>query len=266
MRARSIKPGICDNEVLGTADPFYTLLFERLWMIADREGRLEDRPLRIKAQAFPYRDGLDVEPMLKWLTKEGFISRYEAGGKRIIQVLMFSRHQSPHKNEQGSVLPPMEAHASCKVIAKHNHGSAMDALTPSSLTADCLPPDSSITSASATPADDSPEWWDEFKSTYPSRAGDQGWRKAQRAAHARISEGHTPIEMIDGARRYRAFCDLTQKIGTEYVKQACTFLGPDKPFTQPWKAPPTKAQARQDRSVNATLQWLSEEDSKDAPH
>jgi hypothetical protein len=43
MRARSIKPGICDNEILGTADPLYTLLFERLWMMADREGRLEDR-------------------------------------------------------------------------------------------------------------------------------------------------------------------------------------------------------------------------------
>lgn len=150
MRARSIKPGICDNEVLGTADPFYSLLFERLWMIADRKGRLEDRPLRIKAQAFPYRDGLDVEPMLAWLANEGFIARYEIEGKRYIQVLTFWKHQSPHKNEQESVIPPMPAPSTTKEVPKHNHGSAMDALTPSSLTPDCglLTPDCSALATS----------------------------------------------------------------------------------------------------------------------
>lgn len=136
MRARSIKPGICDNEVLGTADPFYTLLFERLWMIADREGRLEDRPLRIKAQAFPYRDGLDVEPMLAWLTQNGFIARYEAEGKRLIQILAFLKHQSPHKHEQESALPPMAVDGTTKVSMPANQGSADYALTPSSLTPD----------------------------------------------------------------------------------------------------------------------------------
>jgi hypothetical protein len=137
VRARSIKPGICDNEVLGTADPFCTLLFERLWMIADREGRLEDRPLRIKAQAFPYRDGLDVEPLLAWLADNGFIARYEAGGKRLIQILAFLKHQSPHKHEQESVLPPMAVDDTTKVVTPANQGSADYALTPSSLTPDC---------------------------------------------------------------------------------------------------------------------------------
>lgn len=147
MRARSIKPGICDNEVLGTADPFYTLLFERLWMIADREGRLEDRPLRIKAQAFPYRDGLDVEPMLAWLSENGFIARYEVDGKRFIQILAFLKHQSPHKHEQESVLPPMAVDDTTKVSKPANHGSADYALTPSSLTPDSGPPDCSALAA-----------------------------------------------------------------------------------------------------------------------
>lgn len=153
MRARSIKPGICDNEVLGTADPFYTLLFERLWMIADREGRLEDRPLRIKAQAFPYRDGLDIEPMLAWLHANGFIARYEADGKKIIQILAFLKHQSPHKHEQESALPPMAVDGTTKVSAPANQGSADYALTPSSLTPDCglLTPDSGSLAAGAAP-------------------------------------------------------------------------------------------------------------------
>ena len=153
MRARSIKPGICDNEVLGTADPFYTLLFERLWMIADREGRLEDRPLRIKAQAFPYRDGLDVEPMLAWLANEGFIVRYEIDGKRYIQVLEFKKHQKPHANEQDSVIPPpRKEQSTTKAVPEHNQGSAMDALNPSSLNPDSGPPDSGSLASAAPPA------------------------------------------------------------------------------------------------------------------
>jgi hypothetical protein len=45
------------------------------WMLADREGRLEDRPARIKAEAFPYWPVVDVENLLKSLTQTGFITR-----------------------------------------------------------------------------------------------------------------------------------------------------------------------------------------------
>lgn len=83
-----------------------------------------------------------------------------------------------------------------------------------------------------------PEWFLDFKLAYPNRAGDQGWRRAQKAANARISEGHTVDEFLAGARRYAEFCAATGKTGTEYVKQACGFLGPDKPFLLPWTLPP----------------------------
>jgi hypothetical protein len=104
-RARNIKPGLFKNEILGVADPLYTLLFEGLWLLADREGRLEDRPLRIKAEIFPYREGLDVVAMLSWLETQGFILRYSSNGLALIQILQFAKHQSPHKNEVPSTLP-----------------------------------------------------------------------------------------------------------------------------------------------------------------
>lgn len=107
-RARNIKPGLFKNEILGVADPLYTLLFEGLWLLADREGRLEDRPLRIKAEIFPYRDGIDTNAMLGWLTANGFIRRYRAGGLAFIEVIEFVKHQNPHKNEPDSVLPSSE--------------------------------------------------------------------------------------------------------------------------------------------------------------
>jgi len=104
-RARNIKPALFKNEVLGVADPLFTLCFEGLWLLADREGRLEDRPLRIKAEIFPYRDGLNIENILDWLASSGFIVRYQYGENRYIQVVNFAKHQNPHKNEVASEIP-----------------------------------------------------------------------------------------------------------------------------------------------------------------
>ena len=115
-RARSLKPALFRNEILGTADPFYTLLFESLWLIADREGRLEDRPIRIKADTFPYREGIDIDVMLTWLHDNGFIIRYDsrnyasgsgknASHSRFIQIVNFLKHQNPHRNEAESIIP-----------------------------------------------------------------------------------------------------------------------------------------------------------------
>jgi hypothetical protein len=105
MRARNIKPGFFTNELLGTYDPIVSLLFAGLWCLADKDGRLEDRPLRIKAELFPYRDSLDVNGYLTVLERDGFITRYEVGGKGYIQVEAFERHQSPHHTEKARGYP-----------------------------------------------------------------------------------------------------------------------------------------------------------------
>ena len=104
-RTRYLRPGFFKNETLASLTPYHRLLFAGLWLIADRAGRLEDRPRRIKAELFPY-DDLTVEAvnrMLDDLTEgDGFIERYEAGGVRIIQIRKWSEHQRPHSNEARS--------------------------------------------------------------------------------------------------------------------------------------------------------------------
>ena len=142
-RARNIKPGLFKNEILGVADPIYTLLFEGLWVLADREGRIEDRPLRIKAEIFPYREGLNIDEMLNWLQTNGFIRRYVARGKKCIVVCEFVKHQNPHKNESDSELPapegegpnPEEIGRSTEIIGSARADSlSSDSLIPDSLT------------------------------------------------------------------------------------------------------------------------------------
>lgn len=144
-RARNVKPGFFKNEILGAADPLYSLLFEGLWILADRAGRLEDRPMRIKGEIFPYREGIDANAMLEWLQSEGFINRYSVAGKRYILVIEFEKHQNPHKNESESVIPPPE-----KI------GTASETIGPTradSLSTDSLIPDSLSTDP---PSTDSP--------------------------------------------------------------------------------------------------------------
>lgn len=119
-RARNIKPSIFKNELLGEADPLLTILFQGLWCLADREGRLEDRPKRIKAEIFPYREFQDFNGYLTVLQQLGFIDRYLHDGAAIIQVVNFLKHQSPHKTEKPSELPERsEKSTSCPLTVKH---------------------------------------------------------------------------------------------------------------------------------------------------
>lgn len=92
MRIRSIKPGFFNNDELAELRPLTRLLFIGLWCLADRRGRLEDRPRRIKAELLPY-DDFDAGEMLAELERAAFVTRYESGGLALIQINTFEEHQ-----------------------------------------------------------------------------------------------------------------------------------------------------------------------------
>ncbi|CAG9265721.1 Conserved phage protein [Burkholderia diffusa] len=104
-RARNIKPGTMENEELAALPSLHRLLWIYLWMLADREGRLEDRPSRIKALALPY-DEANADAILRDLHNAGFIVRYVVDKRRYIQIPNFTKHQTPHRNEKPSAIPP----------------------------------------------------------------------------------------------------------------------------------------------------------------
>lgn len=115
-RSRNIKPGFFSNDVLAELDPLTRLLFIGIWTLADRAGRLEDRPKRIKAEVMAY-DNCDVGVMLDELQASGFILRYEAQGVRVIQVLTWDKHQNPHVKEAESTLPTPDQNSASTVQA-----------------------------------------------------------------------------------------------------------------------------------------------------
>ena len=74
-RIRSIKPDFFVNDELGALSPTTRLLFIGLWTQADREGRLHDRPKRLKVMLLPY-DDVDIEEAISELADSGHIIRY----------------------------------------------------------------------------------------------------------------------------------------------------------------------------------------------
>lgn len=107
MRARNIKPGFFKNEVLAQMSEKARLLFVGLWCCADRDGLLEDRPDRIRADVFPY-DMSKIDNLISELEKNGFVHRYSSQGINVIKVVAFLDHQRPHHTEAKSKMPRQE--------------------------------------------------------------------------------------------------------------------------------------------------------------
>lgn len=204
-RARNIKPATMENEDLAALPCETRLLFIYLWMLADREGRLEDRPKRIRAQAFPYDTTFDVDRMLSDLQASAFILRYTVEGQGFIQITNFIKHQRPHSNETCSEIPPAEQadepaaeayisesesafdHGE-KPVRPKDEALCPDLLIEDSLIPDSLIPDTLTVSAPASqgaapkrraiPAAPTAETWNAYSAAYRQRYGVEPVRNA----------------------------------------------------------------------------------------
>ena len=123
MRARNIKPGFFKNEDLAECDPLARILYAGLWCMADREGRMEFRPKRIKAEALPY-DECNIDDLLSQLHKSGFVLIYQVNGEKYLSIVKFAKHQNCHVREADSTIPAPDEHSTCTVQAPSWHGSS----------------------------------------------------------------------------------------------------------------------------------------------
>ena len=110
QRIRTVKPDFFTHEGLADLPVPHRLLFVGLWTLADKRGRLLDRPRRIKVAVFPYDDQIgaaEVDSMLIDLAEhqDSFLVRYSVGGKFLIEIPGFLEHQRPHHKEPDSTLP-----------------------------------------------------------------------------------------------------------------------------------------------------------------
>lgn len=146
-RSRNIKPSIMANEELAELDPLDRLLFIFLWMLADREGRLEDRPKRIAAQALAYDRGADADLMIARLASAGFVKRYMVDGVPYLQITNFAKHQAPHGTEKDSEIPDEEGLITVHERARNGYASGVTTRISRSLTLEGVGSDGGANSA-----------------------------------------------------------------------------------------------------------------------
>lgn len=244
-RARNIKPGFFTNDVLAECSPLARLLFAGLWLHADREGRLEDRPRKIKAEILPY-DSCEAEDLLGELQARGFIVRYAHQGGRYIQVTNFGKHQNPHVKEAPSEIPAPDEHSASPV--QNSEIPERAGLIPSSL----IPHPDSLIPQPATPAEPpappSPpkrakpraaDWADDFEviwAAYPRKPG-MSRSNTEKVFAARIAEGAKVPAMLAGVEAYAAYV-LTMGTEAQFIKSPETFFGPGKHWESDWTPPP----------------------------
>ena len=190
-RARNIKPSLFDNELLGEADPILTVLFIGLWTLADREGKLEDNPKRIRKQLLGYRDCQDINGYLTELEQMEFICRYTCENLSVIKVRNFAKHQSPHKTEKASVLPdiPIDYKGLEKSPEINGTSTVKESLIPDSGylipdsgLSDSLIPDSADSQANtASPENDWQSHFEKFWNAFNFKQGKAGALKSWKA-------------------------------------------------------------------------------------
>ena len=145
-RIRYLKPEFFIDEDLKNLPYEARLFFAGLWCHADKAGRLEDRPERLKVQIMPY-DKIDPEKILTLLssnksTGKPYINRYSVNGSKYIQILQWENHQKPHHTEKDSVIPPFNGELTVNIDVSNsketitvkeplNKGRVRDAHSPS---------------------------------------------------------------------------------------------------------------------------------------
>jgi hypothetical protein len=213
LRARNIKPGFFDDEDLHLKlGPYHALLFAGLWCLADKQGKCEDRPIRIKANILPYYD-IDVEKLLSELEKEKFITRYSLNGFKYLKVLNFNKHQHPHHTEKDSNIPdpPSTKKINRKrtVNRKLTNGYApSDLLIPDSLIPDSLIPDSVK------------EGFEKFWNSYPNKKSKGYARKVW----IKIKPDDSLLKKIIHKIEILKETDSWQKDGGKFIPHPSTWL------------------------------------------
>jgi hypothetical protein len=151
-RTRSIKPSFFKNEYLAECEPMARLLFIGLWTLADSQGRMEFRPLRIKAELFPY-ENCDILGLLKQLADKGFVRAYESGDVKVLEIPTFGDHQRCHPDERDEGLPPPDESAETIVFPERNAKPGNPTLEPGNPPASCAFNPSTFNPSTSNPLD-----------------------------------------------------------------------------------------------------------------
>jgi hypothetical protein len=221
-RIRTIKPSFFRHETLFEAEQAtrlpLRLAFVGLWTAADREGRFRWQPRALKLDCLPY-DDLDFSRVLDALATRGLIVRYEVNGTEYGYIPSWQKHQIINNREMASTFPePNENNALTR--APRVDDACATPLIPAQVEygREGKGIDKSIVAKAPIGNSD----FAKLKQAYPKRAGNYGWKAAEKKFNSLVKTGVDPAVIIAAAV---CLCQtLRSKIGTEFIPMPASWL------------------------------------------
>jgi len=210
-RIRSIKPEFWTSEQVMECSPNARLMFIGMWNFADDCGRLPCSPKTIKAQIFPSDDiALDsIRGMINELSSNGLLLIYSIEDKDFLQITGWS-HQRIDKPQPAKYPAPFFDESD---------------IIPRTLPPDRIGEDKKGKEKIIRAASPSSEDFEEFKRDYPKRAGNYGWKAAERKYLALVKTGVSPKAISLAVKRHAEEMRKLKRIGTEFVPMPASWLG-----------------------------------------
>lgn len=217
MRSRNIKPGFFKNELLAEVPFEYRLVFIGLWTMADREGRLEYRPKKIKIEIMPY-DKISIESAILELQKRGFLIIYKFNQMDYLQIVNWDKHQNPHHKEIDSEIQPPDSNALFHAQVMHesciSHAQVME-------NGSC-PTDSLLLIPDSLIPDSSAQAFDEFFRIFPTQR--KGAKEKALLAWQKAIKRDSPENILTGARAYAR----SEEVKEGFAKGTAAWLNDDR--------------------------------------
>ncbi len=201
MRQRSLSTRFWCDEDLVDLPRDDRLLFAGLWCMADREGRLEDRPRRIRLELH-LGDDYDIEAGLSRLVGRGKVVRYAVGGSAYMGIPSFAKYGHPHPTERRSVIPgePNEVHGNLSEPNEVHGGLSESQPCPSITSSTSSTSSNSEDVANATSPPVVPQELFELWRLETGHLAAKFTDERRRKIAARLREGFSEEELCDAVR------------------------------------------------------------------
>ncbi len=111
MPNRILKETICTSANVDALGWFEEVCFYRLIVQCDDYGRMDGRPLLLRARLFPLKEDITAEAVqaaMEELERVGLVERYTVMDKPYLQLCTWNRHQRVRTKRRRFPPPPWE--------------------------------------------------------------------------------------------------------------------------------------------------------------
>lgn len=246
MPSRLIRDGLIESEAVLSLPVEARWLYVTILLIADDVGLFEATEFHLARKADLSRPV--IGKLLPMLVDADLVRLYQGPGMRQLGFIPRFRQRLQIQRTKLPAPPPSLYADDEDAVKKFNDLAAKKAVdngdSPRSTVGQPPEPNQNLTEPEPKKTKKSSsrgEYSEQFEaawSAYPARPG-ASKAASWRAWSARLKQGVQAELMIDGVKRYAAWCAATKK-DPEYIKQPATFFGPDDHFRADWSIQGTK--------------------------